>query len=73
MAKPLAFLTQTRAKLHMQKFDRNIGFREKRHFFAENWQKVQKIVIIPSTPDWANFRLFAVVQFGPFFNLQKWP
>jgi hypothetical protein len=24
--------------------------------FAENWQKSQKIVIITSTPDWANFR-----------------
>jgi hypothetical protein len=35
----------------MQKFDHNIGFREKRkNFFAENWQKSQKIVIITSTP-----------------------
>jgi hypothetical protein len=25
-------------------------FCEKRHFFAENWQKSQKIVIITSTP-----------------------
>jgi hypothetical protein len=35
----------------MQNFDHNIGFREKRQFFAKNWQKSQKIVIIASTPD----------------------
>jgi hypothetical protein len=34
----------------MQKFDHNIGFWEKRHFFAENCQKSQKFVIITSTP-----------------------
>jgi hypothetical protein len=39
-----------------KEFDHNIGFGEKRHFFAENWQKSQKIVIITSTPGWANFR-----------------
>jgi hypothetical protein len=33
----------------MPKFDHNIGFWEKRQFFAENWQKSQKIVIITST------------------------
>jgi hypothetical protein len=30
----------------MQKFDHNIGFWEKRQFFAGNWQKSQKIVIM---------------------------
>jgi hypothetical protein len=35
----------------MQNFDHNIGFREKRQFFAENCQKSQKIAIITSTPD----------------------
>jgi hypothetical protein len=34
----------------MQNFDRNIGFWENANFFAENWQKSQKIVIITSTP-----------------------
>jgi hypothetical protein len=34
----------------MQKFYHNIGFWEKRHFFAKNCQKSQKIVIITSTP-----------------------
>jgi hypothetical protein len=36
-------------------FDHNIGFWEKRQFFAKNWQKSQKIVIITSTSDWAIF------------------
>jgi hypothetical protein len=34
----------------MQNFDHNVGFREKRHFFAKNRRKSQKIVIITSTP-----------------------
>jgi hypothetical protein len=34
----------------VQKFDHNIGFREKYDFFAENWQKPQKIVIVTLTP-----------------------
>jgi hypothetical protein len=34
----------------MQKFDHNIGFWEKRQFFAENCQKSPKILIITSTP-----------------------
>jgi hypothetical protein len=35
----------------MQNLDHNIGFWEKRHFFVENCQKSQKIVIVTSTPD----------------------
>jgi hypothetical protein len=34
----------------LQKFDRNIGFREKRHFFAENCRKSLIILIVTSTP-----------------------
>jgi hypothetical protein len=34
-----------------EKNDHKIGFWEKRQFFAENWQKWQKIGIITSTPD----------------------
>jgi hypothetical protein len=34
----------------MQNFDHNIGFWENANFFAENCQKLQKIVIITSTP-----------------------
>jgi hypothetical protein len=48
-AKKLAFLIQNKAKM-MGKIDRNIGFCEKRHFFAENSRKSQKIVIVTSTP-----------------------
>jgi hypothetical protein len=33
----------------MQNFDHNIGFWEKRHFFAKNCPKSQKIMIITST------------------------
>jgi hypothetical protein len=49
VAKILAFFAQTTVTF-CKKIDHNIGFLEKRHFFAENWQKSQKIVIIPSTP-----------------------
>jgi hypothetical protein len=35
----------------MKKFDHNISFWEKRQFFAENWRKLQKIMIITSTPE----------------------
>jgi hypothetical protein len=34
----------------MLKFDHNISVCEKRQFFAENWEKSQKMVIITSTP-----------------------
>jgi hypothetical protein len=37
----MVFFTQNKAKL-CQKFDHNIAFWEKRHFFAENCQKSQK-------------------------------
>jgi hypothetical protein len=35
-------------------------FKKNAHFFAENWQKSQKIVIITSTPDQGD-------QMGPIF------
>jgi hypothetical protein len=47
-AKKFAFFTQNKAKLC--KIYHNIGVLEKRHFFAKNCQKSQKIVIITSTP-----------------------
>jgi hypothetical protein len=43
IAKKLSFFTQNKAKL-----DHNIGCKEKRHIFAENCGKSQKIVIISS-------------------------
>jgi hypothetical protein len=33
----------------LKKIDHNVGIWEKRHFFAENWENSQKIVIITST------------------------
>jgi hypothetical protein len=35
----------------MQKFDHNIGFEKNTNLFAENCLKLQKIVIITSTPE----------------------
>jgi hypothetical protein len=46
----MAFLTQNKAKL-WKKFNRDIGFLDKRQFFADNCQKSQKIMIITSTSD----------------------
>jgi hypothetical protein len=45
-----AFFAQTTASF-CKNCDNNIGVSEKRPFFAENWQKSQKIVFITSTPD----------------------
>jgi hypothetical protein len=47
-AKMLAFFAQT-ADSFLQKNDQNIVFLRKTPFFAENWQKSQKILIIKST------------------------
>jgi hypothetical protein len=52
-AKKLAFFAQTTASF-CKNCDHNIVFWEKRQFFAENWQKSQKIVIITSTPGCRN-------------------
>jgi hypothetical protein len=41
----------------LQNVDHDIGFREKRLFFAENWQKSQKIVIITPIPDLTDFSI----------------
>jgi hypothetical protein len=52
----LAFLTQNKAKL-CKILIKTLVFEKKANFFAENWQKSQKIVIKTLTPDCANFRL----------------
>jgi hypothetical protein len=63
----MAFLTQNKAKL-CKILIITLVFEKNANFFAEDWQKSQKIVIITSTPDWANFRpmgdclLFAVFK-----------
>jgi hypothetical protein len=46
----------------MQKYDHNIGFREKRQFFAENCRKSQKIVIITSVVRMGQLWLQRVLQ-----------
>jgi hypothetical protein len=49
LAKLLAFLLKL-LLVFFKKYDRNIGFWKKRFYFAENWQKSHKLVIITSTP-----------------------
>jgi hypothetical protein len=67
-AKILAFFAQTATTI-WKKIDHDIGFWEKRHFFAENSQKSQ---VITSTPDWANFRLLGgCFLWAVFFNWRR--
>jgi hypothetical protein len=49
----MAFLTQNKAKL-CKIFIITLVFEENANFFAENWQKSQKKVIITSTPGQGN-------------------
>jgi hypothetical protein len=56
IGKKLAFLNQNKAKLSKILII-TLVFENNANFFAENCQKSQKIVIITSTPDWANFYL----------------
>jgi hypothetical protein len=62
LAKISAFFAQTTASF-CKNCDHNIGFEKNANFFAENWRKSQKIVIITSTPDWESL---AIVFFGQF-------
>jgi hypothetical protein len=48
-------------------------FEKNANFFAENWQKSQKIVIITSTPDWANFRRLGGCLQCELFNHTRIP
>jgi hypothetical protein len=49
IAKKLAFLTQNKAKI-CKILIITLVFEKNANFFAENWQKTHKIVIITSTP-----------------------
>jgi hypothetical protein len=51
----MAVLTQNEANL-CKILIITLVFEKNANFFAENCQKSQKIVIITSTPDWANIR-----------------
>jgi hypothetical protein len=46
----MAFLTQRKAKF-LKKLIITLVFKKNANFFAEIWEKSQKIVIITSTPD----------------------
>jgi hypothetical protein len=46
----MAFLTQNKAKF-WKKLIITFVFEKNANFFAENWEKSQKIVIITSTPE----------------------
>jgi hypothetical protein len=71
LAKIFAFFAQTTATF-CKNCDHNIGFEKNANFFAENWQKSQKIVIITSTPDWGNFCLLGdCLLWQVCSNLQK--
>jgi hypothetical protein len=50
IAKKLPFLTQNKAKL-FNILVITLVFEKDANFFAENWEKSRKIVIITSTPD----------------------
>jgi hypothetical protein len=54
--KKLAFLTQNKAKL-CKFFIITLVFEKNANFLAENWQTLQKIVIISSTPGLLTFLL----------------
>jgi hypothetical protein len=65
--KKLAFLTQNKAKL-CKILIITLFFEKNANFFAENWQKSPKIVIITPTPDWAIFAYWAIFHFGQFYE-----
>jgi hypothetical protein len=48
-ATKLAFLTQNKAK-YWKKLITTLVFQKNAKFFAKNWEKLPKIVIITSTP-----------------------
>jgi hypothetical protein len=62
IAKKLAFLTQNKAKL-CKILIITLVFEKNANFFAENWQKSQKIVIITSTPGHPGVRFPSLAPF----------
>jgi hypothetical protein len=54
--KNLAFLTQNKAKL-LQKYDHNIGFREKRQFFRRILSKIAENCDHNIDPWWRGIRI----------------
>jgi hypothetical protein len=70
IAKNWRFLTQTKAKLWKKNLIITMVFEENANFFAENWQKSPKIVIITSTPDCHSLQMifFFALQSIQLFN-----
>jgi hypothetical protein len=66
IAKKLASLTQNKAKL-CKILIITLVFEKNANFFAENWQKSQKIVIITLTPD-EFVKKIAKRYSNPFFD-----
>jgi hypothetical protein len=58
IAKKLAFLTQNKAKLCIFLKIITLDFEKNANVFAENWQKVQKIVITTSAPGHPDFNAY---------------
>jgi hypothetical protein len=46
----------------LQKFYHNIGFAKNANFYAENWRKSQKILIITSTPAYSYKHILGMDQ-----------
>jgi hypothetical protein len=66
----MAFLTQYKAEL-CKILIITLVFEKNANFFSENWQKLQKIVIITSTPEkvWMeDFDLFVYLVFGAWVH-----
>jgi hypothetical protein len=63
-AKKLAFLTQNKAKI-CEILIITLVFEKNANFFAENFRKSPKIVIITSTPDLRIVRIFVITEKKP--------
>jgi hypothetical protein len=60
LAKNLAFFTQTTASF-LQKLNITTTFQKNANYFAENWQKIQKIVIITLTQDVHTYACVSII------------
>jgi hypothetical protein len=65
----LAFFWLKLQLVFEKNIDHNIGLWDKGHFFAKNWQKWQKIVIITSTP--VRIILYSLQLRFPYFSSKE--
>jgi hypothetical protein len=69
-----AFLLKTKLCKLCKIWIITLVFEKNANIFAENWQKSPKIVIITSTPDWANLRLLGnCFPWTDFLNYRRSP